>query len=129
MTLNQILKSATLEDAQEWNNTDEKTIFVCNHIDLSVSDSRFDKWQDALEARYEDILESVKTPFKKGQKLKSRGLDMKCNPVIVTAEFHEYLPESEVKEFEAHDGKPIKQDCVIRTDGFLMITDSSSLWV
>lgn len=65
--------------------------------------------------------------FTKGQKLKAHGLNMKCERVIVFVEFDHYLDK--VTEVVCHDGKIIKQDCVVRTDGFLLIDDSSSLWV
>jgi len=63
--------------------------------------------------------------FTSGQVLKADGLDENCHPVVVKVIFSHYLDE--VKTFESHDGKEMRQDCVIISDGIRIIDDSHTL--
>ena len=63
--------------------------------------------------------EAINMSFAKGEKLKTAGLDMSCNEVVVEAEFVRYLDKDVDTDF----------DCVIISDGVSQLAFSSELEV
>ena len=60
-----------------------------------------------------------------GKKYFTKGLNMDCQPVVSEVEFVRYI---ERKEHTTYDGKIMVQDCVIKSDGIKVISNSSDLF-
>jgi len=65
--------------------------------------------------------------FHKGQKLTTKGLDMKCRTVKAVVQFDHYLFGDNIKSYTRHNGSKITLDCVIISDGIRVMTSSADL--
>lgn len=65
--------------------------------------------------------------WKVGDRATTIGLSMKCKPTLCVVEIAEIYPESKVRYLTTHDGRKTKQDCVILSDGVLVIYDLDDL--
>lgn len=56
MKLQDKLDEATINEALAWEGTSEKFTFCIDELDISSQPLYADKWVDALEARYRELL-------------------------------------------------------------------------
>lgn len=64
--------------------------------------------------------------FEAGEVLKTKGLDMSCTEVQIRVKFVKYLPVGKVI-ISPYTGNIMQQDCHIKSNGIIIIADSSEL--